>query len=45
MSREKVVLLQVGEDLTGSGVLSLLIAPDDLAARRFERCTFEWGQT
>ncbi len=45
VTEEGVVLLQVGEDLTGEGVLSVLIKRDQLEAGSFGRCQIEWGQT
>ena len=41
----QVLLLQIGEDFTGEGVWSVRIEEDDLRARRFSACVFEWGQS
>lgn len=42
----KVVLLQIGENgFNDEGVFSVLIDKDDLKARKFDNCSFYWGQS
>lgn len=40
-----VLLLQIGEDFTEEGVLSVLIDKNDLIQRNFDRCRSDWGQS
>lgn len=41
-----VLLLQIGENgFNDDGVFSVLINKDDLMARKFDNCTFSWGQS
>lgn len=42
---EKVVLLQIGENFTGEGILNVLIDKNDLKNRDFSRCEIEWSQS
>lgn len=41
----KVLLLQIGDDFTGEGILSVRIEEEDLLNRRFDNCIFEWSQS
>lgn len=41
----KILLLQIGEDFTEEGVLSVLIEQEDLKNRNFANCEFAWGQS
>jgi len=41
----KIVLLQIGEDFTEEGVLSVLIEQEDLQNQVFDNCEFAWGQS
>lgn len=41
----KVLLLQIGEDFNDEGVFSVLIEKSDLVKKKFDNCTFEWGQS
>ncbi|GAA4023445.1 hypothetical protein GCM10022409_04120 [Hymenobacter glaciei] len=41
----KIILLQIGEDFTEEGVLSVLIEREDLQNLVFDHCQFAWGQS
>ncbi|MDB5271196.1 MAG: hypothetical protein JWP58_4236 [Hymenobacter sp.] len=41
----KILLLQIGEDFTEEGVLSVLIEREDLQNGVFGNCEFAWGQS
>ncbi|SHM00794.1 DUF1963 domain-containing protein [Hymenobacter psychrotolerans] len=41
----KTLLLQIGEDFTEEGVLSVLIEREDLRNLIFDNCEFSWGQS
>lgn len=41
----KVLLVQIGEDFTGEGILSVLIEKEDLAKKYFGKCVVEWSQS
>lgn len=41
----KILLLQIGEDFTEEGVLSVLIEREDLRNLIFDNCEFAWGQS
>ena len=40
-----ILLLQIGEDFTEAGVLSVLIERDDLKNLVFDNCEFVWSQS
>jgi uncharacterized protein YwqG len=42
---EYTLLLQIGSDVTGSGVWSVRIKTSDLEKRDFSKCLFEYGQS
>ncbi|MCT4565464.1 MAG: YwqG family protein [Maledivibacter sp.] len=41
----KVLLVQIGENFTGEGILSVLIEEEDLNKKEFENCVVEWSQS
>ncbi|WP_425448827.1 DUF1963 domain-containing protein [Dethiothermospora halolimnae] len=45
LSSTKILLLQIGEDFTEEGILSVRIEEKDLLNRKFQNCIFEWSQS
>lgn len=44
-NERKILLLQIGENFTEEGILSVLIDVDDLIEKKFENCIIEWNQS
>lgn len=45
ITESKIILLQIGEDFSVEGVLSIIIDKKDLRKLDFSNCKFEWGQS